>query len=87
MIETDHDMRNPANMLVLERVARAIFHLPGVSLVQGMTRPLGSPIEHTSIPFQISAGNVGNIENLQYQKERANDLLQQAAEFRKTIIS
>jgi RND superfamily putative drug exporter len=85
MIETDHDMRNPANMLVLERIARAIFHLPGVSLVQGMTRPLGSPIEHTSIPFQISAGNVGNIENLQYQKDRANDLLKQAAELRKTI--
>jgi RND superfamily putative drug exporter len=85
MIETDHDMRNPANMLVLERVAKAIFHLPGVSLVQGMTRPLGSPIEHTSIPFQISAGNVGNIENLQYQRDRANDLLRQAAEFRKTI--
>jgi RND superfamily putative drug exporter len=85
MIETDHDMRNPANMLVLERIARSIFHLPGVSLVQSMTRPLGTPIEHTSIPFQISAQSTGQIENLQYQKDRANDLLKQAGELRKTI--
>jgi putative drug exporter of the RND superfamily len=85
MVETDHDMRNPANMLVLERIARSIFHLPGISLVQGMTRPLGTPIEHTSIPFQISAQSTGQIENLQYQKDRANDLLKQAGELRKTI--
>ncbi len=85
MIETDHDMRNPANMLVLDRVAKAIFHLPGISLVQSMTRPLGTPIEHTSIPFQISAQSTGQVMNLQYQRDRANDLLKQAGELRKTI--
>ena len=26
MIETDHDMRNPADMLILERVAKAVLH-------------------------------------------------------------
>lgn len=85
MVEADHDMRDPADMLVLERIAKTIFHLPGISLVQSMTRPLGSPIEHTSIPFQISAQSTGQIENLQYQRDRANDILSQADELRKTI--
>jgi RND superfamily putative drug exporter len=67
MIETDHDMRNPADMLVLERVAKAIFHTPGIALVQSMTRPLGTPLDHSSIPFQISAQSFGQIENLKYQ--------------------
>ncbi|MGH3525607.1 MAG: MMPL family transporter, partial [Mycobacterium sp.] len=39
MIETDHDMRNPADMINLERVAKAIFHTPGIAKVQAMTRP------------------------------------------------
>ena len=55
MIETDHDMRNPADMLILERVAKAVLHTPGVAFVQSITRPLGTPITHSSIPFQISA--------------------------------
>ena len=37
MIETDHDMRNPANMLVLDRIARNVFHIPGVARVQTIT--------------------------------------------------
>ncbi len=85
MIETDHDMRNPADMLVLERVAKAIFHTPGIALVQSMTRPLGTPLDHSSIPFQISAQSFAQIENLKYQQDRAADLLKQAAEIDKTI--
>ena len=85
MIEADHDLRNPADMIVLERVAKAVFHTPGIAQVQSITRPLGTPLDHTSIPFQISAGNFGQIENLQYQQDRANDLLKQVAEIDKTI--
>jgi len=85
MIEADHDMRDPADMLVIERIAKAIFHLPGIQKVQGLTRPQGTPIVHTSIPFQISAGNVGSIENLEYQKDRAADLLKQADQLRDTL--
>jgi RND superfamily putative drug exporter len=85
MIETDHDMRNPADMINLERVAKAIAHLPGIAQVQSMTRPLGTPIEHTSLAFQISAGSIGSIENLHYQKERAQDLLKQADQLRDSI--
>ncbi|MBV9516410.1 MAG: MMPL family transporter [Mycobacteriaceae bacterium] len=85
MIEADHDLRTPADMILLERVAKAVFHTPGIAQVQSITRPLGTPLDHTSIPFQISAGNVGQIENLPYQQARANDLLKQVAEIDKTI--
>jgi putative drug exporter of the RND superfamily len=85
MIETDHDMRNPADMLILDRVAKGVFHVSGIAQVQGMTRPLGTPIDHSSIAFQISMQSASQIENLQYQKDRAGDLLKQADELAKTI--
>ncbi len=85
MIEADHDLRNPADMILLERVAKAVFHTHGIDQVQSITRPLGTPLDHSSIPFQISAGNTGQIENLKYQQDRAADLLKQVAEIDKTI--
>ncbi|MEE6135469.1 MMPL family transporter [Mycobacterium sp. 050128] len=78
LIESDHDMRNPANMLVLDRIARFVFHIPGVARVQTITRPLGAPIEHTSIPFQISMQNTTQVENQEYMKKRMADMLTQA---------
>ncbi|EID10571.1 MmpL4 protein [Mycobacterium xenopi RIVM700367] len=85
MVEADHDLRNPADMLVLERVAKNVFHTPGIAKVQAITRPLGTPLDHSSIPFQLSQQSVGQVMNLKYQKDRAADLLKQAGELRKTI--
>ncbi|VAZ96973.1 Siderophore exporter MmpL4 [Mycobacterium persicum] len=85
MIETDHDMRNPADMIVLDRVARSVFHIPGIAQVQSITRPLGTPIDHSSVPFQVSMQSVGQVMNLSYQQDRAADLLRQADELGKTI--
>ena len=85
MVETDHDMRNPADMLVLERIAKAVLHTRGIALVQSITRPLGTPIKHSSIPFQISAQSASQIMNLGYQQDRAADLLKQANELSNTI--
>jgi len=85
LVETDHDMRNPAGMLVLDRIARGIFHIPGVARVQAITRPLGTPIEHTSIPFQISMQNTTQVENQQYMKQRMKDMLQQADAMQQSI--
>ena len=85
MIQTDHDLRNPTDMILLERVAKAVFHTTGVAQVQSITRPLGTPLDHTSIPFQISAQSAGQIQNLGYQQDRANDLLKQVGEIDKTI--
>lgn len=85
MLETDHDMRNPADMLILDRVAKAVFHLPGIAQVQTITRPLGTPLNHTSLAFQISAQSANQTENLRYQRDRADDLLRQAGELSKGI--
>ncbi|AOS90867.1 hypothetical protein AN480_04535 [Mycobacterium intracellulare subsp. chimaera] len=85
MIETDHDMRNPAGMLVLDRIARGVFHIPGVARVQAITRPLGTPIEHTSIPFQISMQNTTQVENQQYMHQRMDDVLKQADAMQQSI--
>ena len=85
MVETDHDMRNQADMLVLDRVAKAVFHVPGIAQVQAITRPLGTPLDHSSLAFTISAQSANQQENLTYQRDRADDLLKQAGELAKTI--
>ena len=73
MVEADHDMRNPRDMLVLDRIARNIFRVSGIERVQSITRPLGPPLEHGSVPFQISAQGVTMRENLQFLKARLDD--------------
>jgi len=78
-IESNHDMRNPTDMILLERVAKAVFHTDGIAQVQSITRPQGTPLDHTSIPFQISAQSAGQIQNLPFQQARAADLLHQLA--------
>ncbi|WP_454561191.1 MMPL/RND family transporter [Mycobacterium haemophilum] len=87
MIESDHDMRNPADFLVLDRLAKGIFHIPGISRVQAITRPDGTAMDHTSIPFQISMQNAGQVQTLKYQQDRMNDMLKQADEMAKTIAT
>ncbi|WP_409430213.1 RND family transporter [Mycobacterium sp. SMC-16] len=77
MIEADHDLRNSTDMILLERVAKAVFHTDGIAQVQSITRPLGTPLDHSSIPFLISAGNAGQINNLPFQQARSADLLKQ----------
>lgn len=85
MVEADHDLRNPTDMILLERVAKAVFHTDGIAQVQSITRPLGTPLDHTSIPFQISAQSAAQINNLPYQQDRAADLLKQVGEINKSI--
>ncbi len=85
MIESDHDMRNPADFLVLNKLAKGVFRVPGISRVQGITRPEGTPIGHTSIPFLISLQNATQLEVMQYVKARTGDMLKQADDMAKMI--
>jgi RND superfamily putative drug exporter len=78
IIEADHDMRNPADFVVLHKLAKNVFAVPGIATVQSITRPEGTPIERTSIPFQISLQSAGLIQILPFGKERMNDMLKQA---------
>lgn len=85
MIESDHDMRNPADFLILDKLAKGVFRVPGISRVQAITRPDGTPMDHTSIPFQMSMQSAGQMQTLKYQRDRMNDMLKQADEMSKTI--
>ena len=78
MIESDHDLRNSADFLVIDKIAKAIFRVPGIGRVQAITRPQGTPIEHTSIPFQISMQGVTQQLNQKYQQDQMADMLKQA---------
>ncbi|UQX10957.1 MMPL/RND family transporter [Candidatus Mycobacterium methanotrophicum] len=87
MIESDHDLRNSADFLVIDKVAKAIFRVPGVGRVQAITRPQGTTIEHTSIPFQIGMQGVSQQMNQKYQQDQMADMLKQADEMQITINS
>nr|WP_205267543.1 RND family transporter [Mycolicibacterium sphagni] len=78
MIEADHDMRNPKDFLVLHRLAKAIFQVPGISRVQAVTRPEGNPLENTSIPFLISMQNAGQQQAVGFMHGIVDNLLKQA---------
>ncbi|CAJ1498271.1 MMPL family transporter [[Mycobacterium] kokjensenii] len=87
MIEADHDLRNPADMIILDRVAKNMFRTRGVERVQSITRPLGSPIDHTSIPFQISMQSVPIQQNLQFMTDRLADMVTMSDDLGATIDS
>jgi putative drug exporter of the RND superfamily len=87
LVETDHDVRNSADMLVIDRIAKGIFHIPGIGRVQSITRPLGTPIEHTSIPFQISMQGTTQQMNMDYMQERMADMLRMGDEMTRMIAT
>jgi RND superfamily putative drug exporter len=75
MVDADHDMRNPADMLVLNAVARNLMHTEGIAMVQSITRPLGIPIQHSSIAFQTSIQGQTTNQNLPFQRDQLADQL------------
>jgi putative drug exporter of the RND superfamily len=85
LLEANHDLRNPADLLVLDKLAKGVFAVPGISSVQSITRPTGSPIAHTSLPYLISMQNAAMLQNMGFQKERMRDLLKQADAMAQTI--
>ena len=85
MVESDHDLRNSADFLVINKIAKAIFAVDGISRVQAITRPEGTPIEHTSIPFMI--GMQGTTQKLtqKYSEDLTAGMLKQADDMQTTI--
>ncbi|SCX01579.1 RND family transporter [Mycolicibacterium fluoranthenivorans] len=75
MVESDHDMRNPADMLVLNKISSNVMHAEGIAMVQNITRPLGIPIQHSSIPFQTSISGQTSNMNLPFQRKQLDDQL------------
>src|SRR6201991_4496693 len=60
MVETDHDMRNSADFISLDRVARALIRIPGVAEVQSITRPMGRALEHAHLPYLWTTSGSGS---------------------------
>ncbi|MBU9763111.1 RND family transporter [Mycobacterium sp. TNTM28] len=85
LLEAEHDMRNPADLLVLNKVAKAVFAVPGVSRVQAITRPEGNPINRTSIPFLLSLQSANQKQTLPFQKQSMDSLKKQADQMTKMI--
>ena len=85
LIESDHDLRNSADFLVIDKIAKAIFRVPGIGRVQAITRPDGKPVKFSTIPAQMSLGGVGQDLNRKYLQDRMADMTKQADEMQVTI--
>ncbi len=85
MVETDHDLRNSADFLVLNKLAKAVLAVPGIEKVQAVTRPEGTPIAHATIPYLMSAQQAGQQQFMFFQKQRMEDLLTQAGQLQQSI--
>jgi putative drug exporter of the RND superfamily len=87
MIESNHDMRNSADFIILDKLAKSIFGVQGISRVQSVTRPQGTPIARTSIPFLLSIQAAGQLQNMKFLQNRLNDMLTQADQFAGSIAT
>jgi RND superfamily putative drug exporter len=87
MVETDRDLRNSADFLVIDRIAKSMFHQPGIGRVQTITRPLGTPVEHSSIPFML--GMQGTIQslNMSFLQDRMKDMLRMGDDMQASVDS
>ncbi|GFG71352.1 MMPL/RND family transporter [Mycolicibacter senuensis] len=70
MVESDHDMRNSADFISLDRAAKALIRLPGVAMVQSITRPMGRALEHASLPYLFTMQGSANGQQLPFTREQ-----------------
>jgi len=56
-IQADHDLRNPAGLIAIERITRQIMAIPGVRTVQSASRPDGRVPDEATLSYQ--SGVVG----------------------------
>lgn len=73
-VQADHDMRNTTDMISLDRITKSIFRVPGIALVQGITRPNGRPIEHASLPYALGSLGTKIGENIGFLRARIADI-------------
>lgn len=77
VVTADHSLRNPAGLLALERISRALMTIPGVRSVQSPSRPAGRVPDEATIAHQ--AGVIGRqfgdaVDQLTGQLQRVGDL-------------
>jgi RND superfamily putative drug exporter len=85
LVETDQDLRNSADFLVIERIAKAVTKVPGIGRVQAITRPEGKPLKFSTIPAQISMSGTFSEMNRSYMQQTMDNMLVQANDLQTTI--
>ncbi len=85
LIETDRELRNSADFLVIDKIAKAVFKVPGVGSVQAITRPQGEPLEFSTIPSQMSMGGANQQMNQKHMEDMFANMLLQADDMQSTI--
>jgi putative drug exporter of the RND superfamily len=75
MVETDQDLRNSADMMIVEKIARNIFHTPGIARVQTITRPLGTPLDHSTLGYQMGMQGVSQQMTRDYMVKSMDNML------------
>lgn len=76
-IQADHDLRNPAGLIAIERITRHIMAVPGVRAVQSASRPDGKVPEQATLTYQ--AGVLGRqfgdtVDSLAQRLKRVSEL-------------
>lgn len=54
-IAADHDIRNPAGLIAIERITRQLMAIPGVRRVQSASRPAGTVPDEATLTGQAGA--------------------------------
>jgi RND superfamily putative drug exporter len=85
LVESNQDLRNSADFLVIERIAKAVSKVPGIGRVQAITRPEGKPLKYSTIPAQFSMGSTMQTLNRSYLEDRMADMIVQGNMMQDTI--
>src|SRR3954462_11661967 len=85
LVETDRDLRNSADFLVIERITKAVTKVPGIGRVQSITRPEGKPLKFSTIPAQLSMSGIFQEMNRSYAQKTMDNMLVQADDMQTTI--
>jgi RND superfamily putative drug exporter len=87
MIESDRDLRNPADFLVIDKIAKALKNVHGIAQVQTITRPDGDPIKHSTIAYSVGQSGSAQIMNNDYTQTNLDNLLRQSNDLQASIDS
>jgi RND superfamily putative drug exporter len=85
MVESDRDLRNPADFLVIDKIAKALKNVHGIAQVQTITRPDGDPIKHSTIPYTVGQSGSTQLMNNDYTQTNLDNLLSQADDLQNSI--
>jgi putative drug exporter of the RND superfamily len=85
LLETDQDLRNSTDFLVIEKITKAVTEVPGIGRVQSITRPEGKPLKFSTIPAQLSMSGTFQKMNRSYMQRTMDDMLTQANDMQTTI--